>query len=192
MTYWSLDPETAHMQSLHAGLQKLQAHGLRVKSKKCKFFSPSITYLGHKTDANGLSIVKDKVQSVTDAPVPQDVELRSFLGTVNYYSTFIPDLSTKLAPLLKSNSRWNWSKKCEEAFDKIKKCLCSAPVLVHYDPQLPLVEATDTHTSRQQPYFHIFTLTSPKDRLPMLCPRYQQARRIIRTSTEKPLRLCLD
>lgn len=137
----------AHMQSLHAVLQKLQEHGLRVKSKKCKFFAPSITYLGHKIDANGISTIKDKVQGVMDAPAPQNVsELRSFLGTVNYYSTFIPDLSTKLAPLnnlLKSDSQWNWSKKCEEAFDKIKKCLCSAPVLAHYNPKLPLIVATD-------------------------------------------------
>ena len=139
--------DSAHSQSLHAVLQTLQEHGLRIKPKKCAFFAPCITYLGHRIDANGISTVKDKVQGVTDAPAPLDVsELRSFLGTVNYYGAFIPDLSSKLAPLnnlLKTDSKWNWSKRCEKAFNEIKKCLCSAPVLAHYDPKLPVIVATD-------------------------------------------------
>ncbi len=136
-----------HLKSLHTVLSTLEERGLRVKSHKCIFFAKTITYLGLRIDANGVSTVDDKVQGVLEAPLPTNVsELRSFLGTVNYYASFIPDLSTKLAPLnklLQNNIEWNWSEKCTKAFDVIKNCLCSAPVLAHYNPKLPLVIATD-------------------------------------------------
>ena len=52
-------------------------------------------------------------------PQPRNVaELKSFLGMVNYYSKFLPNLSTTISPLyalLKKNSRWQWSKECSQA-----------------------------------------------------------------------------
>jgi hypothetical protein len=48
---------------------------------------------------------------------PQSVaEVRSFLGLVNYYHKFLPNLAT----ILESNYQWNWTDQCEEAFCKVK------------------------------------------------------------------------
>ena len=38
---------------------------------------------------------------------------------------------------------WEWSAECEEAFVEAKTLLTKAPVLVHYDPDQPIVLATD-------------------------------------------------
>ena len=68
-------------------------------------------------------------------------ELRSFLGLVNYYGKFVPDLSTVLHPLnhlLKAGVRWSWSQDCSKAFSRAKKELSSAQVLTHYDRSVPL------------------------------------------------------
>lgn len=136
-----------HLQSLTTVLERLEHYGLRVKLSKCSFFAQSITYLGHKIDKDGVSTVQNKVQAVKDAPTPTNVsELRSFLGVVNFYGSFIPSLSTKLAALhnlLRNDVEWKWTDECESAFRNVKECLCSSPVLAHYDPKLPLVVACD-------------------------------------------------
>ena len=140
------DYET-HLKSLHKALCRLQEHNLRVKPEKCAFFAPEITYLGHRINEQGVSTVQEKVKGIMDAPTPQSTsELRSFLGTVNYYGSFIHDLSTKLSPLnqlLRKGVKFHWTKECQESFDLIKRNLCTAPVLAHYDPKLPLVVACD-------------------------------------------------
>ena len=38
---------------------------------------------------------------------------------------------------------WNWSKSCQQAFDTLKRTFISAPVLIHWDPELPLIVETD-------------------------------------------------
>ena len=65
---------------------------------------------------------------------------------MHYYGKFIPHLSALLHPLnqlLKANTTWFWSDSCEQAFQEAKQKLASAPVLVHYDPSLPLRLAGD-------------------------------------------------
>ncbi len=73
---------------------------MRLKKNKCAFMLPSVEYLGRTISAQGLHASKSKVSGVVDAPKPKDVtELRSFIGLVNYYAKFLPDLATTLAPL---------------------------------------------------------------------------------------------
>ena len=68
-------------------------------------------------------------------PLPSNKkELRSFLGSTNFYSKFIPDYSTLAAPLtnmLKKNcaNKLDWSKEKVESFKNLKQCLSSDPVL---------------------------------------------------------------
>ena len=81
------------------------------------------------------------------APSPKNVQqLRSFLGLLNYYGKFIPNLAALVHPLnqlLHKNARWNWDSKCESAFEEAKEALVSSKVLTHYDPKLPLTLAGD-------------------------------------------------
>ena len=61
-----------------------------------------------------------KIAAISEAPSPKNVaELRSYLGLLNYYGHFIPNLSTLLQPLhelLQKGVKWERSKECEEAF----------------------------------------------------------------------------
>jgi hypothetical protein len=59
-------------------------------------------YLGPEIDEKGFHPVEEKVDAVRKAPVPSNIsELRSFLGMVQYYHSFLPNLATTLAPLHK-------------------------------------------------------------------------------------------
>ena len=136
-----------HFHNLEEVLVRLGNHGIRVKSSKCTFFQDSVEYLGHKITSEGLHTTTKKVEAVRLAPAPKNQrELRSFLELLHYYGKFMPNLATLIHPLnslLKANTPWNWSKKCEQAFNEAKDKLTSAAVLAHYDPKLPLRLAGD-------------------------------------------------
>lgn len=137
-----------HLVNLRAVLSRLREVGLRIKLNKCSFMQDSITYLGFVIDKQGLHPDQNKIKAIVDAPPPEDVtQLRSFLGLINYYSKFIPRLSTILHPLhslLRKDIEWVWSAECKKAFDTIKSVILSSKVLVHYNPELPLVLAVDS------------------------------------------------
>jgi len=50
---------------------------------------------------------------------------------------------TPLNHLIKKGERWKWSPQCQQAMNSAKKALSSAPVLAHYDSQLPIRLAGD-------------------------------------------------
>ena len=136
-----------HDSNLDEVLRRLQEYGVRLKREKCSFFKESVEYLGHCISAEGAHTTKEKTQAMLEAPEPKNLqELRSFLGLLNYYGKFIPNLASLLHPLhqlLKKDQKWQWSQKCSEAFVEAKKKMTSAPVLAHYDPKLPIVLAGD-------------------------------------------------
>jgi hypothetical protein len=98
-------------------------------------------------NAEGLCTSDSKIAGIVKAPAPRDVsELRSFLGLVNYYGKFLPDLANTLSPLyalLQKRKKWSWGANEEEAFQAVKKLLQSSRVLVHFDPRLPLILSCD-------------------------------------------------
>ena len=106
-----------------------------------------VEYLGHIVDREGLHVTPDKVNAIVNAPKPQNVtELRAYLGLVNYYGKFIPNLASLLQPLnclLQKNSAWVWSEACDKAVKAVTEKLISSQVLVHYNPSFPIRLATD-------------------------------------------------
>nr|XP_054759433.1 uncharacterized protein LOC129265467 [Lytechinus pictus] len=137
----------AHMKNLRAVLDVLLKAGLRLKKEKCVFLKDEVDYLGHTITAKGLRPTGDKVQAITNAPEPKSVkELRSFLGLLNYYGKFLPDLASNLEPLhrlLRKDARWQWGNEQKQAFVRAKKLLNSTRVLAHYNPAEQLILACD-------------------------------------------------
>ena len=89
-----------HDSNLEEVLKRLQKHGVCLKHEKCYFFQDSIEYLGHHISADGVHTIKEKTRAISEVPEPRNVqELRSFLGLLNYYLKFIPNLATLLYPL---------------------------------------------------------------------------------------------
>ena len=92
-------PES-YLANLEEVLSKLQSAGLRLKRSKFLFMMSSMEYLRHRISEKGIQPTEDKVRAVKDTPVPTNVtQLQSFVGLVNYYGKFLPNLSSILAPL---------------------------------------------------------------------------------------------
>ena len=60
---------------------------------------PEVEYLGHRISAEGIYPLPEKVRAVREAPTPKDVsQLRLFLGLVNYYGKFLPNVQHYFIP----------------------------------------------------------------------------------------------
>lgn len=137
-----------HMSNLRAVLERLKNMGLTVKLSKCSFLQDSVKYLGYIIDKNGLRPDPAKVEAISSAPQPKDItQLKSFLGMLNYYGKFIPNLSSLLHPLhnlLRKEVHWKWDPACEKAFTEAKRALLSERVLAHYDEGRAVVLSVDS------------------------------------------------
>lgn len=120
---------------------------MQLKQSKCKFLMAEIEYLGHRITKEGLKPAESKVRTISQAPAPRNVsELKAFLGLLNYYGKFLPNLSTTLAPLhklLAKRAHFQWNHSQQDAFNTVKLQLASHKVLVHYDSNVDLVLACD-------------------------------------------------
>ena len=118
-----------------------------MNKQKCSFLLKKIEYLGHIIDSQGLHPTEEKIRAIKNAPQPKNIsELRAFLGILNYYSKFLPGISSKLAPLyslLSKQSKLLWGIQQEKAFTLAKNALQADSLLVHFDPAKPLLLACD-------------------------------------------------
>ena len=135
------------LQRLDIVLKKLKEHGLRLSRDKCQFMEREVVYLGWKISGNGISPKEKGAEAILEAPEPRDIhQLRSLLGSINYFARLLPDLSTILEPLYaltKKGVAWRWTQECCEAVKTVKKMLAGPRVLITYNPELPVKLITD-------------------------------------------------
>ena len=127
---------------LNRVLDRLREAGLTIKPSKCVFGVERVSYLGHIIDSSGIKMDPEKIRAVSQLQSPTNLtKLRRFLGCSGYYRRFIKNYSLIAQPLtklLKKDEPFNWTETQKEAFEKIKQSLTKYPVLVHYDPNLPV------------------------------------------------------
>lgn len=120
-------------------LQRLREYNVRVNFDKCQFFRDELEFLGHTITKDGIAPTKNKMKALLEVARPVDVtQLRSFLGGVNYYSKFIPNLQSILHPLhrlLRKDIKFVWTEECEKCFDEVKRSLRNSSLLARYDPK---------------------------------------------------------
>lgn len=128
-------------------LKRLNDHKVKIRVDKCKFLQQSVKYLGHVLSKNGISPSSEKIEAIIKAPAPQDKQqLQAYLGLLNYYNRFLPNLSAEIKDLynlLRNNVPYVWSKDCQRAFDKTKELIVSTSCMEFYDPNKEIVIAAD-------------------------------------------------
>ena len=138
-----------HLSHLRRILQKLREAGLTVKQKKCQLAMSHCSYLGHVVGEGLVRPELSKVDAVKQFQVPTTKSaVRTFLGLTGYYRKFIPgyaELAAPLTDLTRKNapSIVRWTERCDDAFNRLKECLCSEPILRCPDFSLPFVLQTD-------------------------------------------------
>ena len=122
-----------HLDNCRAVLTRIRDSGFTLNALKCKFFRTRLKYLGHIIENGMVSIDPERVSAIINASPPHDTKsLRRFIGMAQFCSRFIRNLNDKMCPLyqlLRKGVKFNWNEECQAAFDYVKTCLSSAPVL---------------------------------------------------------------
>ncbi|TYJ96577.1 DNA/RNA polymerases superfamily protein [Cucumis melo var. makuwa] len=114
-------------------LQTLRDKQLYAKFSKCEFLLEQVVFMGHVVSAKGVTVDPQKVESIVNWERPTSkTEIRSFLVLSGYYRRFIEDFSRLALPLTaltRKNAKFEWSDKCEQSFQELKKRLVTTPIL---------------------------------------------------------------
>jgi Reverse transcriptase (RNA-dependent DNA polymerase)/RNase H-like domain found in reverse transcriptase len=144
---YSNDP-AKHREHICEVLRRLRKHGLFSKANKGEWHRDSVEFLGYMLSADGFTMSVDKIQTIQDCPEPRKVkDIQSFLGFANFYRRFIynySDITVPLTQLTRKGTPGVFTKECRESFNFLKKAFTSAPILLHWVPDKPMVMETDT------------------------------------------------
>ena len=138
-----------HLHHLAELFERLRQAGLRLKPKKCLLLRKEVPYLGHILSASGVRPDPAKIETVKSFPTPTDItKIRQFLGLASYYRRFIPAFARIAHPLhhlTKKDVPFHWDSDCEAAFQRLKECLVTAPILSypHCGPGKQFILETD-------------------------------------------------
>ena len=160
---------------------RLKSYNVRVNSSKSIFFERKVNFLGHEISDLGIKPSKEKTKDLMNARIPGNLtELRSFIGFVNYYRNFVPNMAKILYPLYhlgKKDVEFKWTKDCQMSFDTIKKAIIDSPAIAAFDPAKRSILTTDASSYglgavlSQEGRVVVFasrTLTETEKRLPQI------------------------
>ncbi len=140
----SLEEHVEHLRQVFAVLRE---NSLYVKREKCAFAQREVPFLGHIIGRGRVRMDPSKIAAILEWEPPTKVtDLRSFLGLANYYRRFIQGYSSITVPLtdlLKKGRAWEWTDRCQAAFNRLKRAVTEEPVLVLPDFGKPFEVETD-------------------------------------------------
>ena len=137
-----------HLQHLHQVLQALEKERLFCNRKKCQFGLSQVKFLGgHVATGYSLSPDPEKLQAVANWPISKSVtDVRRFLGFTNFFRRFIQGYSSVSRPLEVLTGKkavFSWNTEHQEAFEKLRNALLTAPVLQIADTSRPFRVVSD-------------------------------------------------
>jgi hypothetical protein len=111
----------------------LRANGVKLNTEKCVFSVPRGMLLGYIVSQRGIEANPEKVAALERMGPIRDLKgVQKLLGCLAALSRFISRLSEKGLPLyrlLKKHEKFSWTVEAQEALDKLKASLTSAPIL---------------------------------------------------------------
>lgn len=131
-----------HLDNLRQVFERLSQAGLKLHPHKCQLLQSKVQFLGHVVSTERISPAK-----VEQWPVPTSVKgAQQFLGLASYYRRFIKNFVMVAGPVHKLTEKkapFQWTNQCQEAFDKLKSQLVSAPILTLPNWSKPFILDTD-------------------------------------------------
>ena len=135
-----------HDQALQEVETLFRLHRVKVNEEKCMRAQTSICFLGLRVSAGKLEVDPERLRSLLEMVDPKSQkELRSLLGSLGFYSRFVPQYTEKTALLREALAAevWQWGEQHARAVESLKQEIKTAHSLALYDPSLRTVVTTD-------------------------------------------------
>nr|VZH97065.1 unnamed protein product [Spirometra erinaceieuropaei] len=125
-----------HEVHLRQLFERLDSFGVVINAAKCEFGIPSLIFLGHEVDSDGMKPVPEKVSAMSSFPVPTTInQLRRFLGM---------PLNSLLAH---SKKTLVMTEEAVRSFHDVKVALASATLQAHLRADAQLTLMTDASST---------------------------------------------
>jgi hypothetical protein len=128
-------------------LRRFHKAGLKLNIEKSEFAFSEIKYLRFIISAGeGIKVDPGKVEAIKKWKAPTIVKgVRSFIGFSNFYRGFIENFSEIAASLMliRKNQAWQWKKKQQKLFNRLKFFFISAPILAYWNSDKPTILKAD-------------------------------------------------
>lgn len=140
---------TDHSRHLGIVLSKLKDAGLTVNISKCTFARDELSLLGFIVGGNRVKPDEAKVVAIRNFPKPVvQKDMRSFLGLINFYRRFYPNLASTAAPLTDTLRKAApkeicWTEGLESSFDLVRNEFANVVALHIPLPNSPFILQTD-------------------------------------------------
>ena len=132
-----------NLHHLNTVFERFQKAGLKIKLSKCQFFKTHLHYLVHRISANGLEPLPEKLKAIKNlAPARKMDKSCHILGLLGYYRSFVPafaNITLPITSLLKKNTPFVWSDKCQQALEYLKEIFCNKLLLQFPHPNKPYI-----------------------------------------------------
>ncbi|KAJ9271473.1 hypothetical protein DTO212C5_2553 [Paecilomyces variotii] len=145
--------EKEHEQHVSEVLERFCKHNLYAKLSKCEFHKEEVSFLGFIVGRDGIKMDPSRIITIRDWPTPKTFyNVQVFLGFASFFRRFIYDYSSimiLLTDLLKGSKHskktgpLEWTPEAQKAFEDLKTAFIEPLVLRHYDPEKPIIVATD-------------------------------------------------
>jgi predicted aspartyl protease len=136
-----------HDKKLAKVLNILESYNLSINQSKSEIRCQSVHFLGFIFDGKGLRPDPHRLIKLSTIQSPSNrKELKSIIGTLQFYSRFSSSFSTTASPLfrlLSSRIFFKWTPTEESALRALIKDVSLSSYLVHYDPNRPVYLTTD-------------------------------------------------
>jgi hypothetical protein len=137
-----------YMSKVKKVLRRFHEARLKLDIEKSEFAFSDVKYLGFVISAGeGIKVDPGKVEAIKKWKAPTTVKgVRSFIGFSNFYRGFIKNFSEVAAPLMlliRKNQAWQWKKKQQKLFNRLKELFISAPILAYWDSDKSTVLKAD-------------------------------------------------
>ncbi|KAL7735169.1 hypothetical protein ACLKA6_014885 [Drosophila palustris] len=130
-----------HLSVLLRLSEQFRKANLTLNIAKSRFCVTEVQYLGFVIGRGGIATDPSKVDAIRSWPSPKTLkQARRFLGLVGWYRRFIQNFAEVVFPiteLLSTKKKFVWTDTAQEAFDKLKDLLTTAPILQNPDFSKP-------------------------------------------------------
>ena len=140
-----------HLKRVREVLSRFRAANLKINPLKSEFSRTKVQFLGHVISKDGLQVDPEKITAVKQFPVPtSQSHVESFLGLCSYYRRYVKGFADIARPLHKASEKsspFHWTPEAQDAFEKLKICLTTTPILAFPSMQEQFILYTDASLS---------------------------------------------
>jgi len=163
--------EEEHVSHLRECFQQLNLYNVKLNPAKCRFRVRSGEFLGYLVTHRGIEANPKQIEALLGMASPQNKRevqrLTERVAALNRFISRSTDKCLAFYDVLRGNKKFEWTTRCGEAFQELKKYLATPPILakpVIREPLYLYIAVSDTAVSgvliredrgEQKPIFYV-------------------------------------